>query len=50
MSTLVPNVVDPLLQYAAERGSRPVRDIAITVHGKTTGLCAMLWLNKLLTA
>lgn len=42
MATLVPDVVDPLLHYAAERGSRAVRDVAATAHGKTTGLCAML--------
>lgn len=47
MSTLVPNVVDPLLQYAAERGtSGAVRDIAATAHDKTKGLSAMLYCTQ----
>lgn len=45
MSTLIPTVVDFLLQYAAERSSRPVRDVA-TAHGKTTGLYVIVWLHK----
>jgi len=42
MSALIPDVVDPLLQYAAQRGSRSVRDVAATALGKTTGFHAML--------
>ena len=38
MVTLVPDFVDPLLHYAAERGSRAVRDVAATARDKTTGL------------